>query len=139
MLMLPIGERGFTLLEVMIVIVLIAVIIAVNLPEFAKYLESIETRGQLLRVDKIFTAVKERSISQQKKIEVFLQDDQLIYRPDGEQVFSYDLEIVSRDKDKIIFYPDGTSSGVVFSLRLQNSSIHTVSIDSISSALEWSN
>ncbi|MFP4017441.1 MAG: Tfp pilus assembly protein FimT/FimU [Halanaerobiales bacterium] len=137
MLMLLIGDDGFTLLEVMIVMVLIALIIAVNLPEFANYMESIETRGQLLRIEHIFTAVREKSISQQKKIEVILRGNQLIYRPDNEQVFNFEMEIVSRDRDKVIFYPDGTSSGAVFSIQLRENDIHMVRIDPISGEIKW--
>ncbi len=136
--MLLIGnEEGFTLLEVLIVLVLITALVTVNLPNFEKYLESIETRGQLLRVEHLFRGIRERSISQQQKVEVKIHNTGLIYMINNEEEISFDLEIVNRSVDNITYYPDGTSSGGAFTISILDKHKYSANIDIITGKLDW--
>lgn len=140
MLILLIGrEEGFSLLEILIVIVLMAALIGVNLPNFEGLLNSIESRGQLLKVEHFFKAIRENSISQQRRIELTIKNNQFFCQINNQEKLNLDIEIINSSVDRISYYPDGTSSGGSFSIYLSDKSIYSAFIDQITGKIKWEN
>ena len=137
--MLLIGkEKGFTLLEVLIVIIFIVILIGVSLPNFDQFLDSIEIRGQLRKVEHYCRGARERSITQNIVVEIKVNDDGLLLKQGDGNIIDYELEIKNRNIDEITYYPDGSSSGGIFSIAILDKYLYTVNIDPITGKLEWS-
>lgn len=136
--MLLIGkENGFTLLEILIVMILIAALIGVILPNFDQFLNSVEIRGQLRKIEHFFRGAREKSITQNMLVQVLVNDNGLLLKQGDGEILEYELQIESRNIDQLTFYPDGTSSGGIFSIDILNKYLYTASIDPITGKLEW--
>lgn len=140
MLMLLTGkEEGFSLLEILIGLTIIAVFVAVNLPNLEGFLVSVECRGQLLKIEHFLQAIREMSISQQRRVELAVVDNGFLHQINEQESFNLKIKIVSRSTDKINYYPDGTSSGGSFSINISDNIIYSAVIDPVTGEIMWSN
>lgn len=138
MLILPTGrEDGFSLLEILIIMVIMAALAAINLPYFEGFLASIEDRGQLRKIEHLSRAVREMSISQQRQMELFVGEQEIYYQASGKEKIGLEVQVLSKSTDKIVFYPDGRCSGGTFSIKLQGGKSYSAAIDAITGRISW--
>lgn len=135
--MLQIGrEEGFTLLEILIVIAIVATFITLNLPHFATLLDSIENKAQLRSLEHLITKSRELSIRQQQATEIRINNNGISYLGNNETI-KYSFQISNYSNDKVIFYPDGTSTGGSFDLLIQDKYNYRIIVDKISGRVKF--
>lgn len=140
MQILQIGkEDGFTLMEILIVLVLIMAFIAVNLPDFHHFIESIERRGQIQQVEHFFRALREKSIVLQRELDVEINESGLFCKQESDIVANIELLVTGENTRNIILYPDGSCSGGAFSINVLDRYCYTVNVDPVTGKLEWLN
>ncbi len=130
-------EEGFSLLEILIIMVIMATLVAINLPHFEGFIASLEERGQLRKIEHLTRAVREMSISQQRQLELFIDEQEVYYQPSGKEKISLEVQVLSKSADKIIFFPDGRRSGGNFTIKLQGGKSYSAVIDSITGRISW--
>ncbi|OCL27226.1 hypothetical protein U472_07080 [Orenia metallireducens] len=133
--MLLTGKGGFTLIEVLVVVILIGVILGVALPSFGKLLESVELRSTSRKVIEILNQLRVKAISEYSTESLKLADDKLIYQDrSGELIeFSKGIKLIKKaEEDKqISFFADGSSSGGEFNVVTANSQEFKVKVNPI--------
>ena len=131
------SERGITLIEVLIVLLVITIIISLNLPEFQNLIVSVERRGQIHKVEHFFYALREKSILLHRELVLEINDNGLLCK-DEEQNLSIDLRVIEKNTEKVIFYPDGSCSGGRFSISISDRYKYRVIVDPVTAKLDWS-
>ncbi|MBM7623784.1 prepilin-type N-terminal cleavage/methylation domain-containing protein [Sporohalobacter salinus] len=134
--MLLIGSnKGFTLIEILIAVVLIGVVVGITLPNFAGLMKTIDFKTTSRKVINLFNKLSVKAITDGQKQEVKIEKNQLIYRsPSGrKQVFGKEIREIklSKGRTPICFYPNGSSSGANLLLVTNEGQKIEVTIDKI--------
>lgn len=120
-------NRGYTLIEVLVVLVIVVLVISVGAPVFKDKKVSLE--GETRKIASYIRYVRSKSISEGKIQELifdvnnkrYFTADEKIRHEIGKKI---DLEIIAEDKNtakgivSIRFYPDGSNDGLI--VRLMN-------------------
>jgi len=133
--MLLTGKEGFTLIEVLVVVILIGIILSVAIPSFGSLLDSVELRSTSRKVIEILTELRVKAISEYSTESVELANDKLFYQDKAGELIEFNKGIklirkVKEDK-KISFFADGSSSGGEFVVVTANNQEFRVKVNPI--------
>ncbi len=108
-------DAGFTLLEILIIMVIIGIVLAVLTPNFNNYLQSIEVKADQRKLLNLLGLARIKAIiSGEEKVVEIKEGHLLILKP---QENNEDLRVKTTSlrliegPELVLFYPDGTSSG----------------------------
>lgn len=109
-------ERGTTLIEILILMILIAVVSAVVIPSFSGLKDTMMVNSYQRKIDRYFNLIRKSAINNEQKETINLGSNTIACSlSSGENL---KLDFVDEDsfslefeKNQIIFNPDGTSSG----------------------------
>jgi general secretion pathway protein H len=114
--------KGFTLFEVMIVLVLMALIAAVSAPLLSKGLGRAEAKGSAQDVAAALRRARSEAVVRNAEVVLTVDVNQRSLRIDGVEtrslpaklqieLFTAQTEQISDDSGNIRFFPDGSSTG----------------------------
>jgi general secretion pathway protein H len=114
--------KGFTLFEVMIVLVLMALIAAVSAPLLSKGLGRAEAKGSAQDVAAALRRARSEAVVRNAEVVLTVDVNQRSLRIDGVEtrslpaklqieLFTAQTEQISADSGNIRFFPDGSSTG----------------------------
>jgi len=126
------GDRGFTLVEMMIVVTVMAILAAVAAPNFTSYMTHRRLNGAARQIMTDLMEARMRAVSQNNRFKVFFLDDGHRYtilddsnnnntEDSGETSTTKDIRDVYRDVTfsataDPIFYPRGTAYGTTVTI-----------------------
>lgn len=107
-----IRQKGFSLLELLVVLVLLGFMAAITGPSLGRFLNSMETKKQTDKVLAAFRYARLKSVATGKPIEVRLSDDGKVVLLSGavNEQRDFDLEFddfLELEPAQITFYPEG--------------------------------
>ncbi|WP_435103498.1 GspH/FimT family pseudopilin [Arhodomonas sp. AD133] len=120
--------RGFTLLELMVVIAILAVAAVLVGPRFAGAIESVRLQAATRDVASALRAARTEALRERRDAAVLIDVDRGLYQlssasesralPEGTKVglVAGGADISSDSQGRIVFFPDGSSSGGRISL-----------------------
>ncbi|TDX53279.1 pilus assembly FimT family protein [Orenia marismortui] len=139
-------EKGFTLLEVLISIVLITLIIGIVLPAFDILFDSVTGKTTERKVINLFAKIRNKAITSNSKQSILVVDDTLIYQGDNGEKIKFNKAIkritVNNKKEDssegkmIHFFPNGTSSGASLNFVMNNDREFELVIDKVTGRTE---
>ncbi|WP_018248978.1 pilus assembly FimT family protein [Orenia marismortui] len=139
-------EKGFTLLEVLISIVLITLIIGIVLPAFDILFDSVTGKTTERKVINLFAKIRNKAITSNSKQSILVVDDTLIYQGDNGEKIKFNKAIkritVNNKKEDssegktIRFFPNGTSSGASLNFVMNNDKEFELVIDKVTGRTE---
>lgn len=131
-------HRGFTLMEIMVVMALAGLVLAVSVPAAARFYESMQYRAAVRDVVTVLSTARHRAVQQGRVTdvrinprarEVILDDStKQLPAPLGFSV-STAAELNNRDTAVIRFYPEGGSSGGEVNIDLPGRSGVRINVD----------
>lgn len=113
-------NRGFTLIEILVAISIVAMVLAVSVPSSIKFYQSIQYRQAVRTVEAILTSARHGAITSGRPSSVLINpyNNRLIYSEKVEQLpaaltiaVRSAAELNREDLAVIRFYPEGGSSG----------------------------
>lgn len=136
--MLMRGERGFTLLELLVTLLLAVLITSLVVPEFRKSVAGMQLRRESREVGAFLKQARGRAITRASVVELVIDPeshtisaapDDPQYRTDETvELLLPDPGMPSGSRLRIVFYPDGSSSGGAFVLATGGKS-YEISVD----------
>lgn len=142
-----VSERGFSLLELLVVIIIMGVISALALPSFSKFLENIEMRKSIRSLSSILRFARSRAIQEGASHKVNFEEKGLwVSKEDrdgryirlegkrGANIILPELEVAplsEGNEASITFYPKGTSSGGEIILEVRNEQAYRITVERI--------
>lgn len=117
------GARGFTLLELLVVLVVAAGVAAVALPRFANAIAAVELKGATRQVASALRYARTQAVAKRREVALlfdvkrrtFVNDDaDKVHTLPGDlhlQLLTAESEIVNEDRGAIRFFADGSSTG----------------------------
>lgn len=121
-------QKGFTLIEIIIVMAVIVVVSAVVLPDFLSMVKSEEYKSQQRAVLNILISAREKAIVEKRKVGVTVNNNKLII--DGQET-ELKNKIKIAEATPTAFYKDGTSDGGEYSFSTEDNRTFAISIDKI--------
>ena len=139
------GSAGFTLLELLIVLVILGLTVAVAVPLFARALPGLELTASARTVAATLREARSLAIADNREVTVAVDVDQGTIDLAGLRsetldpaislrLFTAAEELIDRGAGRIRFYPDGTSTGGRVRL-VGNGRLYDVDIDWITGAV----
>jgi len=137
--MIALRERGFTLLELLVTMVIMVAIVGLAVPQFSRAMLNIQLRESTQEIAALLRHAKNTAVTQSKLASVVLQVEGNVLQPDfGKPAYKWPNEISVEAvnnvepwliEDTVIrFYPDGTASQAVLTVSAQEK-FYTVSVD----------
>jgi len=120
---LPAGERGFTLLEMILVLVIAATVAAVAVPNLQPALANMQLRAATRDIASALRYARGQALSRGREAVFSLDVDRHSYQVSGRRkdytlptsvqlgLFTAETELSSEGQGSIRFYPDGSSTG----------------------------
>ena len=129
------GEKcrlaGFTLVELLIVLVILGVTVALATPQFAKGLRTLELKAGARQLVAVLRQARGRAVVEGREVELLLDRERRVYRLNGAgreygwrgpmalRVYSAEGLPVEETTAVLRFFPDGGSSGGFIDLALE--------------------
>lgn len=148
----PENSKGFTLLELIIVLIIIGIIIAVGIPKIFKGIESVKSRSLLSDIVMFLRKTRMDALSSSKTIKVSIKLQEKIFETDNGNTFSIpddagvsinvedEYLYVDVDETSFTFYPNGMASGskLILSDEDENDKIAVISLDPLTGLANYS-
>lgn len=121
-----VGARGFTLLEIVVVLLVLAVAVGLAAPTIGRSLESVRTRAEVASFSATLRHAREQAITTRQQHTVVVNPTMRLVTVTGDEdevrwkrALSprLTIDVVDPDALRIRFEPQGTSSGGTFRLR----------------------
>ncbi len=146
------GGKGFTLLELLIVIALMALITVVAAPNFGSTLRTLQTRSAVKKVSAVLRYARNQAVSTQESRQVIFNfaDRRVTVQPEispapakrvyqlPEKIKFYqarnELGKIYTDEFIFVFYPAGNSSGG--EITISGKHLYTIMVDFITGIAE---
>ncbi len=144
--MLPTGrsfifnyQRGFTLLEVLIVVVIIGLTLGITLPDFGGMLESVEIRAGMRKITNIIQEARARAIisGDIQRVQIYYENIQY----DISDKENYKTTTLNGfkffEEETMYFYPDGTTSGKEIRVQAPDNQEYILTINPLTGEVNW--
>ena len=148
------NRGGFTLLELLIVILIIGVMMSVGIPRIFNGLESTKTRNLLSDIIIFFRQTRMDALSTSKPVEVTIKLLEGVFETNNDKIFEipeeygiliklmnddeygyYDDEL---EKTKVTFYPNGMATEKKLVLSNSNSDFAIITVDPLTGLANYS-
>lgn len=137
--MAAVRQKGFTLLELLVALVIMAAIAGVAVPQFSRSMTNVQLRKSTQEISAILREARNTAISESRMIALVLEaEDQslqikdgtfIYFWPDGIDVELAETRTVFREADlSIRFYPDGTATNSYLTVSAHERR-HTIMVD----------
>ncbi len=142
-LMLRTGnERGYTLLETLIILIIISLVLSMTLPSFSRLLETVEKETEQRKIINLLHTARRRAITSGLAQEIVIEDNVITYRVDELEKIEYRLESMVTEQQllgnaTISFYPDGSSTGAYWPFQFNDGSRAYLEVDGVSGKCAW--
>jgi len=132
------GERGFSLVELLVVLAIMGLVVAVAVPTSARFYESMQLRQAARTTLSMLVAARERALSSGRPQDVRVRPSaRRLWAGDSEYEFPSAVtvtvhgaaELNYEDIGVIRFYPEGGASGGGIDLRRANGDGTAVNVD----------
>lgn len=127
---------GFTLIEILVTMAIIAVAASVIAPHMEGFFESAESRSVQRRISNLLLAARETAITSEEKQVVTLKGTEFTFQDRVIDLGEFGFE-AEEEKGEISYYSDGTSSGGNFSLIYREDEARILEIEKITGKPEW--
>ena len=130
------GVQGFTLIELVVTMLVLALAAAVVAPPVGRTVESLRLRGEVAAVTSFLRAARERAITRRDAVEVVVEADgrALVLRHGTESEAVRRLSALRIDVDPpgappLTFLPYGATTGGRFRLEAPGAVVYTVTVE----------
>ena len=130
------GSQGFTLIELVVTLLVLALAAAVAAPPVARTVESLRLRGEVAAVTSFLRAARERAITRRDAVEVVVEADgrALVLRHGTDSEAVRRLSALRIDVDPpgappLTFLPYGATTGGRFRLEAPGAVVYTVTVE----------
>lgn len=142
--------KGFTLLEIIIVILVIAIIMAVGVPKIFKGIESTKSRNLLSDIVMFLRKTRMEALSNSETIKVSIKLQEGLFEADNGKTFSIPVDSgISIDvEDEYIytdieetsftFYPNGMASGAKLMVLNEDDKMAIIIVDPLTGLANYS-
>ncbi|WP_230868810.1 pilus assembly FimT family protein [Iocasia frigidifontis] len=135
-------ERGTTLIEVLILMMLIAVVSAVIIPSFGGLKDSIMVNTYQRKIDRYFNIIRRSAVNSGQEETINLGRNNISCNLSNGESLKLDFAdenilTLEYEEKQIIFYPDGTSSGGEILLVFNKKERYYFQINSITGETGW--
>jgi general secretion pathway protein H len=132
--------RGFTLLELLIVLAIMVAIVGIAVPQFSRSMTSVHLRKSTQEISAILREARNSAISESRTVVLILDADKQLLQIQGsefEYQWSDDVHVElagtasSLFQEAIVlvrFYPDGTATNSALTISARERS-HTIAVD----------
>gem|GEM_PF-3798120 len=134
-------DAGFTMLEIIIIMVIIGVALAILTPAFNNYLQGIEVKTDQRKVINLLEVARNKAITTGKEQVVGIKNGNLVILKPDEKEETLEVKTTAlwpiEGSQEITFYPDGTSSGGSFLFTYQDTGKLILSINQVTGKPLW--
>ncbi|MFW5972251.1 MAG: pilus assembly FimT family protein [Bacillota bacterium] len=138
------SQKGFTLIEILIVLVIMGLSLSIIAPSMANYMESAGVKTQQRKIMNLFNQVRKQAITSNRKqiIEITSNGFKYVSNQEEEHLLEIDFSISYIDdieESGIVYFSDGTSNGRILLLENTDSSEqYEMRIDELDGDITWS-
>ena len=148
------SRSGFTLLELIIVILIIGVVMSVGIPRIFNGLESAKSRNLLSDIIIFFRQTRMDALSTSKPVKVIIKLHEGVFETDNDKTFNipedsgiliklinddeYEYYDDDLDKTNVTFYPNGMATERKLVLSNNNSDFAIITIDPLTGLANYS-
>lgn len=133
-------EQGFTLMEVLIVITIIALTLGITLPSFNNISNSIKLKLEKYMIINVFNQARKKAVISNNENSVLIKNNSISLKLNGENKITSKLKILKLKKgqEKLInYFPNGTSNGGKINFVTDNNQLYTLEIDNVTGEVYW--
>lgn len=132
------GQRGFSLVELLVALAIMGLVVAVAVPTSARFYESMQVRQAARTTLSMLAAAREKALSTGRPQDVQVRPAaRRLWTDDKDYEFPGSIEVVVHgaaqlnhaDVGVIRFYPEGGSSGGGIDLRRENGNGTAINVD----------
>ncbi len=128
------GNRGFTLLELLVVISLLLVFMTITVVSISRISEKYERREALRRILKVINHARIIAVTERKRVSLSFSEDGRTYSLDGNISKNISLKRGLRiEGGTLVFYPSGRNSGGSLNIFYEDGMSYTIALDPVTS------